>query len=219
LTVEPEKESTRRKRGRPSANKDLSIVLEAAAKVCAKKGFDGAQIKEIAQEANFSASLLHYHFSDKDDLWKKTVSKLGQDLLSKLEEIESYFKDLQGVPLFKAYNRQFIYFAAKNPELFKIAFHEIGNESPRAVWIIDEILNPVQNQFSDNIFKRKDKGSDIPSEISFAHIFTLLAGSANMFFALSFQIKRQYGIDVYDDEEIDKYVDFINGTLFARLEK
>lgn len=217
--MESEKETTGKKRGRPSANKDLSIVLDAAAKVFAKKGFDGAQIKEIAQEANFSASLLHYHFSDKEDLWKKAVSKLGQELLNKLVKIESYFRDLEGVPLLKAYNRQFIYFSAKHPEFFKIAFHEIGDGSHRAEWILDVILAPVQKQLSENIFEDPSQ-----SELSFpgyssAYAFSLLVGAANMFFALSFQIKRQYDIDVFDEAEIDKYVDFINGTIFASLEK
>lgn len=214
--METEKEPTGKKRGRPSANKDLSIVLDAAAKVFAKKGFDGAQIKEIAQEANFSASLLHYHFSDKEDLWKKTVSKLGQRLLSKLVEIESYFRDLEGVPLLKAYNRQLIYFSAKHPEFFKIAFHEIGNGSHRAEWLLDVILAPVQKQFSEKIFQDSNESL---SAFSAGHSFSLLVGAANMFFALSFQMDRQYGIDVFDKEEIDKYVDFVNGTIFARLEQ
>lgn len=217
--MESEKESTGKKRGRPSANKDLSIVLDAAAKIFAKKGFDGAQIKEIAQEANFSASLLHYHFSDKEDLWKKTVFRLGQDLLNKMEEIESYFKDLQGVPLFKAYNRQFIYFSAKHPEFFKIAFHEIGNESQRAEWIIDVILAPIQKQITENLSQDSNQSPVSWSGFSIAHTFSLLVGAANMFFALSFQIRHQYGIDAFNDEEIDKYVDFINGTIFARLEQ
>ncbi len=215
--MEPEKESNSKKRGRPSANKDLSIVLEAAAKVFAKKGFDGAQIKEIAQEANFSASLLHYHFSDKEDLWKKTVSKLGQELLNKLIEIESYFRDLEGVPLLKAYNRQFIYFSAQHPEFFKIAFHEIGNESHRAEWILDVVLAPVQQKLTENIFQDSDPKSNLFADFSPAHPFSLIVGAANMFFALSFQMKRQYDIDVYDKKEIDKYIDFVNGTIFARF--
>jgi len=217
--VETEKATTGRKRGRPSVNKDLTIVLEAAAKIFAKKGFDGAQIKEIAQAANFSASLLHYHFSDKEDLWKKTVSKLGEKMLNKLVEIESYFRDLEGASLLKAYNRQFIYFSAKHPEFFKIAFHEIGNESHRAEWLLDVILAPVQKQLSEKVFQGSNGDLPIFSSLSSAHSFSLLVGAANMFFALSYQMKRQHGIDVFDDKEIDKYVDFVNSTIFVRVEK
>ena len=38
-----------------------------------------------------------------------------------------------------------------------------------------------------------------------------------MFFALSFQVKRQFGVDAFDKEEIDRYVDFVNETIFARF--
>ena len=203
-----------KKRGRPFGNKDLSMVLDAAAKVFAQKGFDGAQIKDIAQKADFTTSLLHYHFENKEDLWKQTITMLGEELMETFKNIESYFKDLKGIPLMKAYNRQFIYFSVNRPEFFKIAFHEIGNESHRAEWYLDEILIPIHNQFGIN----KDHQFYKSSNISPAHFHSLLVGSANIFFALSFQYKRQFGVDSFDKDEIERYVDFVNETIFARFE-
>lgn len=211
-------EKKNRKRGRPFANKDLTVVLEAAAKVFAKKGFDGAQIKEIAETADFSPSLLRYHFKNKEDLWKQTVKMLGDILLKTLKEIESYFKDLKGITLMKAYNRQFIYFSAKHPEFFKIAFHEIGNESHRADWLMEEILPPIHQQFVTGVTANNNFEINVFPNITSAHFHSLILGSANIFFALSYQLKKQFGIDSFDKEEIDKYVDFINDTVFARFE-
>ncbi len=207
-----------RKRGRPFANKDLSVVLDAAAQVFSKKGFDGAQIKDISEQANFSTSLLHYHFKNKEDLWKQTVRKLGDELRRVLQNIESYFKDLSGIPLLKAYNRQFIYFSAKHPEFFKIVFHEIVNESHRAEWLMDEILDPLHAQFSSRVEMDKNQNSAILPDSTKAHVHSMVVGAANIFFALSFQFKRQFGIDSFDTEEIEKYIDFVNSTLFAKYE-
>lgn len=215
--MESETKKKSKKRGRPFANKDLSMVLEAAAIIFAKKGFDGAQIKDIAKQANFTTSLLHYHFENKEDLWKQSVKRLGDELKQHLKDIESYFKDLEGIPLMKAHNRQFIYFSAKRPEFFKIAFHEICNESHRAVWLLDEVLDPIHQQ--STVQSNNNIPSDLTDNISDAHFHSLSVGAANMFFALSFQYKRQFGVDSFDKEEIDRYVDFVNDTIFARFEK
>jgi len=141
---------------------------------------------------------------------------LGDELLQHLKEIESYFKDLDGIPLMKAYNRQFIYFSARRPEFFKIAFHEICNESLRAEWLLDEVLDPIHQQASVRV---TDNIPTDTSNISDAHFHSLSVGAANMFFSLSFQYKRQYGVDSFDKEEIDRYIDFVNDTIFARFEK
>ena len=216
--MELETKKKGRKRGRPQENKDLSEVLDAAAIVFSKKGFDGAQIKHIAQQADMSTSLLQYHIKTKEELWKQAVSKLGNELLQHLKEIESYFKDLEGIPLLKAYNRQFIYFSAKRPEFFKIAFHEIGNESQRAEWMLDEVLEPIHQQFGNQASGDSSLSGDVLL-VSPAHFHSLVLGAANIFFALSFQNKRQFGVDVFDKEEIDRYVDFVNETIFARFDK
>ena len=214
--MELETKKKRKKRGRPFANKDLTDVLEAAAIEFSKKGFDGAQVKHIAKQANISPSLLQYHIKTKEDLWKQAVSRLGNELLEHLKEIESYFKDLEGVPLMKAYNRQFIYFSARRPEFFKIAFHEISDESHRAEWMMDEILTPLHIQFSTQAGPNNQVVEETQA-LSPAHFHSLVIGAANMFFALSFQIKRQFGVDSFDKEEIDRYVDFVNETIFARF--
>ena len=209
---------TIKKRGRPFANKDLTVVLKSAAKIFSQKGFDGAQIKEIGELAEFTTSLIHYHFHSKEDLWKQTVKMLGDELLSVLKEIESDFTDLEGVALMKAYNRHFIYFSAKHPEFFKIAFHEIGNESHRATWLLEEILMPIHEQFSGHVTSIKNVNYNLFPNISAAHFHSLILGAANMFFALSFQYKHQFGVDSFDKDEIDKYVDFVNDTVFARFD-
>ena len=151
-------------------------------------------------------------------MWKQAVSKLGNELLQHLQEIESYFKDLEGIPLMKAYNRQFIYFSAKRPEFFKIAFHEIGNESHRAEWLLDEILEPIHKQFSERVATKSGNQLDNLPISSGAHFHSIVLGAANIFFALSFQYKRQFGINSFDEVEIERYVDFVNETIFARFE-
>ncbi len=53
-------------------NQDLSqerIILDAASKVFMRKGYDGARMQEIADEAGINKALLHYYFRSKDQLF------------------------------------------------------------------------------------------------------------------------------------------------------
>jgi AcrR family transcriptional regulator len=50
-------------------------ILEAAANIFAKKGFDGARVDEIAAAAKINKQLLYHHFGNKDDLFTAVLEK------------------------------------------------------------------------------------------------------------------------------------------------
>lgn len=213
-------EKIRKKRGRPVANKQLdkSKVLEKAVKEFAQKGFDGAQLKIIAKEANMAPSLINYHFEGKEDLWKQAVQQLGQKLAERFQEVRRYFKDLEGIPWIKAYTRQFVYFSAEHPEFYKIVFHEMCDPSERTKWLIDTILKPLHDELGVKLSPETVANHKIFSATSLAHFSSLLIGAANIFFVHAFEMQYRFGVDSLSQEEIEKYADFVNETLFARFE-
>jgi len=65
--------------------KKRNALLEAAIKIFSEKGFHGAKIKEIAEEAGVADGTTYLYFKNKDDLLIKAVENLFE---SKLNEIE-----------------------------------------------------------------------------------------------------------------------------------
>ena len=120
----PKSELPKRKRGRPSLSQtlDLNDILVAALEVFSEKGYDGAQLKDVAQKVGVTNPLISYRFENKEDLWKKSMSFLGDKLVDRFEHIKSYYVDLSGTMALRAYTRQYIYFLAENPALYKIIF-------------------------------------------------------------------------------------------------
>jgi len=47
------------------------LILDAAMKVFMRKGYDGARMQEIADEAGMNKALLHYYFRSKEQLFQK----------------------------------------------------------------------------------------------------------------------------------------------------
>ena len=91
--------------------KDLNAeeqILEASRKVFIRKGFDGARMQEIADEAGINKSLLHYYYRSKDKLFEgvfkeafcKFIPTVGNifntdgDLFEKIEKFIDVYVDM-----------------------------------------------------------------------------------------------------------------------------
>jgi AcrR family transcriptional regulator len=96
-----------------SGKETEAIILDAARKVFIKKGFDGATMQKIADEAGINKALLHYYYRNKDRLFEavfkeafgKIIPRIQQVLFSKgpffdkiAVFVESYISTLQNVP-------------------------------------------------------------------------------------------------------------------------
>jgi len=68
-------------------------ILEAAERVFAREGFDGARIDSIAAEAGYNKSLLFHYFDDKEGLYLAVVGRLKICLNSELSEPIAVFAE------------------------------------------------------------------------------------------------------------------------------
>lgn len=62
-------------------------LLAAARKVFAKRGYDGATVKELSEEAGLNISLVSYYFGGKEGLYKACIEEAGKDRLAAAEKI------------------------------------------------------------------------------------------------------------------------------------
>lgn len=62
-------------------------ILAAAKKVFHRKGFEGARMQEIADEAGINKSLLHYYFRNKDKLFQAVFDAAFSSLMTNTRKI------------------------------------------------------------------------------------------------------------------------------------
>ncbi len=62
-------------------------ILEAAEIIFQKKGYDGARMQEIADNANINKGLLHYYFKTKDRLFEAIFKKAFNQIIGSMSEI------------------------------------------------------------------------------------------------------------------------------------
>jgi len=79
MGIEERKERERKMRRRQ--------IMDAAKKVFASKGFGGATIESIAEEAEFSPATIYLYFKSKDDLFANLNITMLKHLISKMEDV------------------------------------------------------------------------------------------------------------------------------------
>ena len=99
------------------------IVLNAARKVFTQKGFDGARMQDIADEAGINKSLLHYYFRSKNKLFEAIFKDALGTLLPPMVSIL-----VSDLPLFEKishFTDKYIDILSKNPDIAGFVLHEL----------------------------------------------------------------------------------------------
>jgi len=90
-------------------------ILEAAKKVFHSKGFDGARMQEIADEAGVNKSLVHYYYRNKDNIFQAVFEDAFTRLVSRLNEI--FFSELTFTAKIETFVRYYVTFLSQNSYL------------------------------------------------------------------------------------------------------
>lgn len=75
-------------------NTEIKIV-EAATRVFVKKGFDGARMQEIADEAGINKALINYYFRTKQKLFESVFTSVFEDIASNVSRVLEASKNLE----------------------------------------------------------------------------------------------------------------------------
>ncbi len=204
--------------GRPKeqhgANTDE--ILRIALRCFAKKGYGGLTMNALAQETGVTDSLLHYHFGNKEEIWKKALSLVGGEIYKELEDLFKLIEELDGLQKLRLFNKKIVFVSAKHPEFQQIIVQEVFSESERSEWLIKELLRPIYSFMGQVIETEKEKGTikNIPE----ANLTSFIIGSITTLFSRSFQMKKLYGIDSFDEEEVERHATVINELIFHGLQ-
>ncbi len=118
-------------------------LLRAATKIFAAKGFNGATVKEIADEAGVNVSLVSYHYNGKENLFRACVQAYGE---KRLGATETFLKTPQSAEDFRV--RLTLY--------LEDYFHTVVTEQDTVVLMLRECMgtNPLIEDIFQTVFMR-----------------------------------------------------------------
>ncbi|NLG02421.1 MAG: TetR/AcrR family transcriptional regulator [Clostridia bacterium] len=105
-------------------NKGREYILQAAAKVFADKGYEGARVDEIAKVAGVTKSLLYYHFKSKEDMFDVLVEQLLTEYQKLILQAKEQCVDYESDSLKGRMQTKYFPFGIQNEDLIRCAFIE-----------------------------------------------------------------------------------------------
>lgn len=132
-------------------------IFEAARKVFQHKGFFGARMQEIADEAGINKSMLHYYYRNKKNLFEEVFRDSFSRIVRKIYEV------LDGeISLFDKVDefvKTYIGLLEKNPYLPSFVFHEMNTNPDQLKDFLKELdvkPPPILVQQIDQAVKNKE---------------------------------------------------------------
>jgi TetR/AcrR family transcriptional regulator len=119
------------------------IILKAATRAFAQKGFAAVGIREIAREAGLNSATLYHYFSNKEGIYSTVLERTFDQLVAILHEISSL--DMEPEKLLRFAIDRYIDFIRDNRDVLKILIHELNLET--------DIVADVSTRFYSKFFK------------------------------------------------------------------
>ncbi len=136
-------------------------ILAAARKVFVKKGYDGARMQAIADEAGINKAMLHYYFRNKDLLYERIFVEFTGKLFPNINAVLSN-ESLDIFEKVEKFVEIYIYFLTQNPDIPIFIVGEVSKrpEVLQKVFSEREAKNeaPMIAQFAVELMKESAKG-------------------------------------------------------------
>ncbi|MFN8474149.1 MAG: TetR/AcrR family transcriptional regulator [Anaerolineae bacterium] len=158
---------TRSRPGRAhDAEGSREAILDAAEKVFAEHGFDGARIDVIAAEAGYNKSLIFQYFGDKFNLYVQVIRRADEQTRGLQTEIVTALRDTDPGPdaaahyraLFRSFLGGYFDYLIEHPSLMRILLWEMAEGWQTYAKLITQLDTDDVEQIKPMLDKVRDAG-------------------------------------------------------------
>ncbi|GJM33388.1 MAG: hypothetical protein DHS20C18_23890 [Saprospiraceae bacterium] len=168
------------------------IIKEAAKKIFVRKGFAGARMQEIAEEAGINKALLHYYYRSKEKLFEGIFSEIFDHMIGQLKQSVTTDKPL--IQKIEDFVDRYISTIEQNPYIPLFIVNEIAQNPDRFVEKIkSKQVFPELAGFFQQMLGEMERGNI--REIPPLHLFLNILGLCAFPFIAKPMVKAVSGMD------------------------
>ncbi len=181
-------------------------LLKAAKKVFALKGFDGATVKDIAEEAGVNVSLVSYHFDGKENLFRTCIEQFAQSRLASAEKFLKGPESLEDMRVrLTLMTEEFFEYNLREPDINQIMHRDCGVNNPLTDDIYRTVFMRVFGVITD-FFKTAQSRKILTKEISVDDRALLFLGGLIHVVRTEMLREKLLGISLKDSDFRDRVV-------------
>ena len=143
-----------------TAEEKRRVILDAAVRVFARKGFHASRVGDIAEEAGVAHGLLYHYFASKDEVLETIFREHWTALLERIHAVEASgdppVEQLRGIV------RAMFHGWLREPDVVRVVIREIAR-SAEVSQRVGELVRPIGA--IRRIFERGMAGGDFRSDL------------------------------------------------------
>lgn len=202
----------------PASIGSKELLLDAAKRVFAKKGYDGATVKDLSDAAGVNVSLISYYFGGKEGLYRECIERFGQERLAFATEILSHPQSLEDFRTkLRIFILQFIETHVREREATTIIHRECSFEFAQTKDIFVNTFLKALNTLVNFVSEAQKKGilsREVDAQLASAFFY-----GAILHFSRTEGIQKEFfGISIDNPEYREKLADqciqiFLQGII------
>jgi AcrR family transcriptional regulator len=189
-------------------------LLQAAIVVFGAHGYAGGSVRQIAEVANTNIGAIRYHYGSKEELWKQTITFLFEELGKHITVDAPSWIGMSPKEQVVNATRKYIQFCAKYPELNRMILSETIQNGERMKWLAENHVKMFIEQSSQWMKMAQDGGIYPPNISTFNLVFISMSVAQYIFLMAPF-IDHAFGINVFDETEIERHSDAVVSLLIS----
>jgi len=187
-------------------------ILQAAEKLFAEEGFDGASIRTIAKEAGVNIAMISYYFGSKEKLLEALIIHRTSDMKMELENI--FIQNLTPLQKVDLLIDLYISRINKNKCMYQIMHFELSTK--KRIMDMQSFID-IKKENLETFKRIIEEGQDLGK---FRKDINIILIPATIMGALvHFQMNRQYFELILDLNTDEKYELYIENELTAHIKQ
>lgn len=154
-------------------------ILDAAAKVLARRGYAGTQLSEIAYEAKTQPGSLYYHFDSREELIEEVLRQgVTLSFARARAVVDALADDSSALQRLEAALRAHLKFQLVESDYARAAVRSIG-QYPEDMWSRVNAKFRAYGKFFDGLIAAAMKAGDLDPKVDRSALRMLILGAAN----------------------------------------
>jgi AcrR family transcriptional regulator len=206
---------TPRKRERAVQQRTIETrrkIIDAAIEEFARNGYEGASTRTIASNAGLQHTLVTYHFSSKEGLWREAISSILAEYKAAFDARLEGLRGVDDATKLRLIHEDFIRFGASNLNFHRIMAHVAASPSPQLDWLIDEYLRHTFEARAELIRGAQKAGRYVAGDPY--HLEYIFIGAVTRIYMLASEVEKIMGRSPFEPEFIDEHVQVCLGLFF-----
>jgi len=186
-------------------------ILESALSHFARRGFQGASTREIAQTAGVRHGMIRHIYGSKDELWREVIGFLFERMNAEMPAAVVDPENQDDIVYWKKWVRWYIGYSARHPDHGRLMVQQSILQGPQLEWAAEQFIRSRHLRHFPAIERMKANGH-LPN-VDTVSLFFMINAACQMIYVLAPEIKAVDGRDVFDPREIEKHIDAVFVTF------